>query len=225
LDWYKQHYQKAKGEPFRGRFGYRFNPPRNSLDLDYTYDYVTGLFSITSVPPLDYKVPLDKCILSLANSARIDVYSAPALRLVVLIGRVQDSLPYIANYVFAPIGTFRLLAQSPQVLDNERRKQLLDDLRRPSPGIFQGYFESRKRQKMRLYWQVIQACLDWICDRRERIRLGKKAPKKGYLQWIAKKLVKDYGWKSQPESYTVLRYLDRARELWHWQAIEETLED
>jgi len=215
LAWYKQHYQQVKGEPFQQGFGFRFDITGRVLELDYEYDDASQRFSMSSIPPIDKEVPFDQSVLSIALDMGMDVYLAPALRLTVLAGRVQEQLPEIPTYTFAALGSFRLLVQSPGVLSGEQRAQLLDDLRPPSSSLIIGYWVKRKRQKIGLYLQVSWAYSDWIHEKRQRQKKGEKVSKKGYLVWIAKRLVKNYGWKLQPNSYTVKRYLDRASELWH----------
>jgi hypothetical protein len=144
----------------------------------------------------------------------IDIYIAPALRLILLVGKLQERLPEIPNYIFATVGSFHLLMQSPRALPEEQRAQLLDDLRQPEASSIIGYWQKRKHQKIGLYLQVYMAYSSWVSDKRQREKRGEKVSQKGYLVWIARRLVEDYGWKSQPRSYTVKRYLDRAQELW-----------
>jgi hypothetical protein len=214
LDWYKQHYQQAKGKPFQQGFGFRFDMTRRVLELDYEYDYAGQRFSMSFIPPIDKEVPFDQSVLSFAQSIGIDVFIAPAFRLIVLVGKVRERLPEITTYTFATVGSFRLLVQSPRVLSEEQRAKLLDDLRHPSASLIIGYWKKRRRQKIGLYLQVFMAYSEWIYEKRQRQKRWGKVSKKGYLVWIAKRLVNNYSWKSQPSSYTVKRYLDRARELW-----------
>ena len=214
LDWYKQHYQRAKGKPFQQGFGFRFDITRRILELDYQYDYASQRFSVSFVPPIDKEVPFDQSVLSFALNMGIDIYIAPALRLILLVGKLQERLPEIPTYIFATAGSFRLLMQSPRALSEEQRAQLLDDLRQLEASSITGYWQKRKHQKIGLYLQVYMAYSSWVSDKRQREKRGERVSKKGYLVWIARRLVEDYGWKSQPSSYTVKRYLDRARELW-----------
>jgi hypothetical protein len=214
LAWYKQHYQQAKGSPFLGDLGYRFDLTRRSLMPDFEYDDVTGHFSISSVPPIDGDVPFDQHILSLAQSMKIDHYNAPALRLIVLMGRVHERMPEIPNWILISLGSFRLLAQSPGAVSEKEKEHLLDASKPMSGNLIIGYWQKRKRKKIGSYLQVFMAYSNWIYEKRQRQNRGEKVSKKGYLVWIAKRLVDNYGWKSQPSSYTVKRYLDRARVLW-----------
>jgi hypothetical protein len=215
LSWYREHYQQAKGKPFYGSLGYRFSDPTlRCIDFDYEYDDATRRFSIASISPIDKQVPLDQHVMSLAQILRLDALNAPALRLIVLMGRVKERLPEIAVHIFAALGTFHLLVQSPGMVPEEQRKQLLDNLKLPSANIVIGYWQKRKRQKIGLYLQVYRAYFDWVYEKKQRQEKGEKVSNKGYLVWIAKRLVENYGWKLQPSSYTVKRYLDRAKELW-----------
>ncbi len=64
------------------------------------------------------------------------------------------------------------------------------------------------------YLDVSLAYGDWIEMKRAKKREETIVSRKGYLKWIAKRLVDEYGWDSTPNSYTVCRYLDRARNIW-----------
>ena len=214
LVWYKQHYQRAKGRPFHGGLGYRFDFTRRCLVPVFENDDVTRHFSISYIPPIDEEIPFDQHILSLAQSIKFDPYNIPALRLIVLMGRVHERMPEIANWILVSLGAFRLLAQSPEAISERQKEYLLDASNPISGSLIIGYWQKRKRQKVGLYLQVFMAYSEWISEKRQRQKSGEKVSKKGYLVWIAKKLVKNYGWKSQPSSYTVKRYLDRASDLW-----------
>ncbi len=72
----------------------------------------------------------------------------------------------------------------------------------------------RQRKNLPQYLDVSLAYGDWIEMKRAKKREGTIASKKGYLKWIAKRLVDKYGWDSTPNSYTVCRYLERARNIW-----------
>ena len=195
-------------------FGYRFDLTRRCLIPDFEYDDVTGHFSISSIPSIDEEVPFDQHILSLAQSIKLDSYNAPALRLIVLMGRVHEPMPEIPTWILVGLGAFRLLAQSPEAILEKQKEHLLDASKPISGSLIIGYWQKRKRQKIGLYLQVFMAYSAWIYEKRQRQKRGEKVSRKGYLVWIAKRLVKNYGWKSQPSSYTVKRYLDRASDLW-----------
>ncbi|MFC1956733.1 hypothetical protein ACFLVY_00330 [Chloroflexota bacterium] len=222
LAWYRQHYQEAKGRPFQHGFGFRFDITKRILELDYEYDDTNKRFTIGFVPPIDKDVPFDQSVLSLAISIGLDVFLAPALRLLVLVWSVQERLPEIPNYTFAHLGSFRLLVQSPRALSSDQRGKLLDDLKPPQASRITGYWVKRKRQKIGRYLEVLRAYYDWIDEERQRQKKGMKVSKKGYLVWMAEKLVKSYGWELKPSSYTVKRYLDRARELWRFSPFSES---
>lgn len=216
LDWYRRYYQGAKGKPFRYGFGFRFDITKRILEFDYKYDDANRQFTIGFIPPIDRHVPFDQSVLLLAQADGLNVFLAPALRLVVLVGSIQEQLPEIPSYAFVQLGSFRLLVQSPEALSNEQRRKLLDDLKPPQASQITGYWVKRKRQKIGRYLEVLRAYYDWIDEKRERQKKGIKVSKKGYLVWMAERLVKFYGWQLKPSSYTVKRYLDRATELWRF---------
>jgi hypothetical protein len=83
-----------------------------------------------------------------------------------------------------------------------------------STGIIQGYPGERKNKNMPRYFDVYRAYGDWVEMKREKERKGTIVSRKGYLKWIAQRLVNEYGWESIPTSYTVLRYLERATKVW-----------
>lgn len=221
LDWYRDHYEKVKGIPLRGGFGYRFEEFRRSIEFDYEYDYDSGKLSLNFIPPIDKQVPLDKHALSLARDGGIDPVSAPALRLPILVGYPKDFLLLIPSYISAAMGGARLLMHPPSTISNELRKQILDESGPFSMGINQGYLGERKNKNMPRYFDVYRAYGDWVEMKREKERKGTKVSKKGYLKWIAQRLVKEYGWESIPNSYTVLRYLERATKVWGSPFIDE----
>ncbi len=214
LDWYRDHYEKAKGIPLRSGFGYRFEEFRRSIEFDYEYDYDSGKLSLNFIPPIDKQVPLDKHALSLAQDSGIDPVSAPALRLPILVGYPKDSLLLIPSYISVDMGGARLLMHPPSIISNELRRQILDESGPFSTGINQGYLGERKNKNMPRYFDVNRAYGDWVAMKREKERKGTKVSKKGYLKWIAQRLVREYGWESIPASYTVLRYLERAKKVW-----------
>ena len=59
LDWYKAHYEKAKGIPFQGGFGYRIGENLNTIEFDFYYDPNYKSISINFIPPIDKQIPLD----------------------------------------------------------------------------------------------------------------------------------------------------------------------
>jgi hypothetical protein len=214
LDWYRYHYKKAKGISLRSGFGYRFEEFRRNIEFDYEYDYDSGKLSLNFIPPIDKQVPLDKQALSLARGGGIDLVSAPALRLPILVGYPIDSLPLIPNYISAAMGGARLLMHPPSIVTDELRRQIMDESGPFSTGINQGYLGERKNRNMPRYFDLYRAYGDWVEMKREKERNGSKVSRKGYLKWIAQQLVTEYGWESKPASYTVLRYLERAKKFW-----------
>jgi hypothetical protein len=214
LDWYRDHYEKAKGTPLRGGFGYRFEEFGRSIEFDYEYDYDSGKFSLNFIPPIDKKVPLDKHTLSLARGSGIDTVNAPALRVVILVGTPNSTLPLIPSYISAAMGAARALMHPPAVVTDKLRRQSLDESGPFSTGINQGYLGERENKNIPRYFDVYRAYGDWVEMKRDKERKGTIVSRKGYLKWIAKRLVKEYGWESIPISYTVLRYLQRATKVW-----------
>ncbi len=215
LDWYRDHYEKAKGIPLKSGFGYRFEEFGRSIEFDDEYDYDSGRLSLNYIPEIDKKVPLDVQALSLAWDSGIDPVSAPALRLPILVGYPEESLPLIPSYISAAMGGARLLMHPPSVVTDEMRRQILDEPGPFSTGISQVYLGERNNKNIPRYFDVHRAYGDWVAMKREKERIGTTiVSKKGYLKWIAKRLEKEYGWESIPSSYTVCRYLQRSRKVW-----------
>ena len=90
-----------------------------------------------------------------------------------------------------------------------------------STGINQGYLGERKNRNIPRYFDVYRAYGDWVEMKREKEHKGSKVSRKGYLKWIAQRLVEEYGWESIPTSYTVLRYLKRAKKVWDFPFADE----
>ncbi len=214
LDWYRVHYEEAKGISLRGGFGYRFEEFGRSIEFDYEYDYDSGKLSLNYIPEIDKQVPMDVQALSLALDSGIDPVNAPALRLPILVGYPKESLPLIPSYISADMGGARLLMHPPSVVTDEMRRRILDESGPFSTGIKQGYFGERENKNMPRYFDVHRAYGDWVAMKIEKERKGTIVSRKGYLKWIAQRLVKVYGWESIPTSYTVLRYLERATKVW-----------
>ncbi len=222
LEWYREHYKEAKGTSLRGGFGYRFEEFGRSIEFDYEYDYDSGRLSLNYIPEIDKQVPLDVQALSLAWDSGIDPVSAPALRLPILVGYPKESLPLIPSYISAAMGGARLLMHPPSVVTDEMRREILDEPGPFSTGISQGYLGERENKNIPRYFDVYRAYGDWIAMKREKERKGiTKVSRKGYLKWIGRRLVEEYDWESIPSSYTVCRYLDRARKIWGWPFTDE----
>ncbi len=214
LDWYRDHYEKAKGIPLKSGFGYRFEEFGRTIEFDDEYDYDSGKLSLNYIPEIDKQVPLDVQALSLAWDSGIDPVSAPALRLPILVGYSKESLPLIPSYISATMGAARVLMQPPSVVTGEMRRQILDEPGPFSTGINQVYLGERKNKNIPRYFDVYRAYGDWIAMKRQKEREGATVTRKGYLKWIGRRLVEEYDWESIPRSYTVCRYLDRARKVW-----------
>ncbi len=219
-DWYSEHFKTTKGSDFTGRFGFCYKPFQRGLEFDYQWS-PNGFF-ISSPSPLDSNVPFDRAISSLAKKLALPEWAAPALRLVVLIGKLSDELILNIPYrLMAPLGQYRLLIQPVKGLSLRQWRRLGEQLGfLPSedklwsvPGIIQVYAEEKKSKKRELYWQTLMAYIDVVGIRREQGRKGKR----GINQDTAKRLVGQYDWEYEPDSYTVKRYLDRAKKRWNIQ--------
>ncbi len=218
LRWYKDHFQRSKGINFRGSFGFRYEPMSDIFDFEYKSS-PKGLW-IASPYPLDQEVPLDREVAYLANEAKVPKWGSPALRLVVLIGELPESLEFRLPYRFiAPLGNFRVLIHP---VDRVSRKywrntgEMMGLL--PSevdmwqvPGTITIYRRERKNKKEQLYQQVLSAYHQAIGERRMKGKMGRW----GLLLETGQILKDNYGWESPLDSYTVRRYLDRAEKIWH----------
>ncbi len=221
LEWYRDHYEKAKGIPLKCGFGYRFEKFGRSIEFNYEYDYDSGRLSLNFIPPIDKQVPLDKHALSLARDGGIDLVNAPALRIVILVRTPNSTLPLIPSYISAAMGAARVLMHPPSVVSDHLRRKILDESGAFSTGINEGYLGERENKNMPRYFDVYRAYGNWVEMKREKGRKGTIVSRKGYLKWIAQRLVKEYGWESIPTSYTVLRYLQRATKVWGSPFIDE----
>ena len=103
----------------------------------------------------------------------------------------------------------------PGGISEEMKDRILGEADNSKIGISQGYLGDRQRKNMPLYFDVIRAYSDWVEMKREKEREGIEVSSRGYLKWIAKRLVSKYDWDNAPSSYTVLRYLDRAKKIWN----------
>ena len=215
LDWYRDHYEKAKGIPLKSGFGYRFEEfGRRTIQFDDEYDYDSGKLSLNYIPEIDKQVPLDVQALSLAWDSGIDPVNATALRLPILVGYPKESLPLIPSYISAAMGGARLLMHPPSVVTDEMRRRILDEPGPFSTGINQVYLGERKNKNIPRYFDVYRAYGNWVEMKREKERKGTIVSRKGYLKWIGRRLVKKYDWESIPSSYTVCRYLEKATKVW-----------
>jgi len=112
------------------------------------------------------------------------------------------------------MGAARVLMHPPAVVTDKLRRQILDESGPFSTGINQGYLGERENKNIPRYFDVYRAYGDWVEIKRDKERKGTIVSRKGYLKWIARHLVKEYGWESIPSSYTVCRYLERSRKIW-----------
>jgi hypothetical protein len=221
LTWYKAHYKTAKSQDFTGSFGFRYDPISNRLEFDYQ-DREDGFF-ITYPHALDNDIPFDWEVSPLAKGLELPEWAAPALRLVVLMGKPSTDLvihiPDIPSWLMTSLGQLRLLLQpgiNLSLRDWRRIGERLGVLSPPGPYLWeepkvvQGYGEERKNKKQGLYWQVLMAYFE---VRDNRLKEGRKG-KWGILKDTASLLERKYCWEL-PDQYTVRRYLDRAYQKWY----------
>lgn len=218
-DWYRAHYKVAKGTDFAGSFGFRYVFPGHS-QLEFDYRVSPEGFFIAYPHPLDNAIPFDREVSALAKEVRLPEWKAPALRLVVLMGGPFDNeVPYIASWLIAPIGQFRLLFHPASTMSLRQWRRMGEFVgvlpSKPDlwqvPGITQGYGDQKWGKKGESYWETQMAYMEVVGIRRQQGRKGKR----GILQDTAKRLEEEYGWEYAPDSYTIRRYLDRAQKIWH----------
>lgn len=233
LAWYGEHFKQAKGVEFKGSFGFQYKPFQGMFKFDYQSSL--DKFSISAPSALDQEVPLDKEVISLAKKLNMPDLAAPALRLVLLVGRLPDELELrFPQYLIAPLGGFRVLVHPVGDLSLRPWRKIGEMMGllpgkadvREVPGIITAYGSRRKNKKEGLYWQTLLAYMEAIGERRMKKRRGErvKGGKWGLLVETAEILENKYGWEDLPGSYTVRRYLDRAEKIWHistrWELIE-----
>jgi len=219
LAWYREHFRQTKGVEFKGSFGFHYQPFQSLFEFDYQSG--PDKFSISIPYPLDHGVPLDRDVISLAREINMPDWAAPALRLVLLVGKLPERLEFmIPDQLIAPIGGFRLLVHqvSSVALRHWRKTGEMMGLLPGEiamwkvPGISTIYSPKRKNKKEWLYWQTLLAYHDAVWERKERGQKGKK----GLLKEAGLILEKRYNWGGgTTDSYTVRRYLDRAEKIWH----------
>lgn len=218
LAWYRKHFRKAKGEEPKGTFGFHYN--YHSGLIDFEYKASSNLLQIYAPQPLDEAVPLDKEVMALSKELKWPDWVAPALRSVILIGEVPESLNLqLPEHLIAPLGSFRVLIHPISKVSLRKWRQIGEmmgllpgeiDMWKV-PATITSYGPKRKNRKERLYWQTLLAYLDAIGERRNRGQKGKR----GLLIETAKILEKKYDWEYEYDSYTIRRYLDRAEKMWH----------
>lgn len=202
-------------------FGFHYIPFQGKFDFDYQSS--PDSFSIFTPYPLDAEIPLDKEVLNLAGKLVMPGWAAPALRLVLLVGKLPEELElWFPEHLIAPVGEFQALVHPAASVGVRRWRKtgemmgLLSDEsdkkdRWQVPGIITTYGSERRNKKRELYWQTLNAYYTAVGRRAE---IGQKG-KKGLLVETAKILEEKYGWSGFPDSYTVRRYLDRAEKIWH----------
>jgi hypothetical protein len=237
LAWYREHFRQTKGVEFKGSFGFHYQPFQSLFEFDYQSS--PDKFAISIPYPLDHGVPLDREVISLAREFNMPDWAAPALRLVLLVGKLPERLEFIIPLggfwvLVHPVGSvslrhWRKIGRMMGLLLSKTDILLPDktDTPLPSkidmwevPGIITSYSPKRKNKKEWLYWQTLLAYYDAIEQRKEKGQKGKR----GLLEETAKILEKKYDWKYFPDSYTVRRYLDRAEKIWHISSTVETKE-
>ena len=218
LAWYRKHFYRAKGVKFEGSFGFHYHPFQGLFDFDYQSS--PDKFSISVPYPLDHEVPLDREVITLARELNMPDWAAPALRLVLLVGKLPEEPELrLPEYLIVPLGGFRVLVHPvgsvslrPWRKIGEMMGLLPGEIDMwKVPGTITSYGSKRKNRKEWLYWQTLLAHYDAIYERRKRGQKGKR----GLLVEAAKILEKEYRWDCFPDSYTVRRYLDRAEKIWH----------
>jgi hypothetical protein len=218
LAWYRDHYYQTKGNKFSGTFGFLYD--RRSGYIDFEYEIDPEYLKVYVAHPLDNEVPLDREARVLAEEINISGWSAPWLRLVILVGEPPEDMEvHVPDHLMAPLGGLRVLVHPATKLSLRKWREigalmgLLPgdiDLWKV-PGSTTTYSPKRQNSNELLYWQTYQAYMDAIGERRLQDIKGKK----GLLVDTARILVRDYGWNKVEESYTIRRYLDRAEKIWH----------
>jgi hypothetical protein len=218
LAWYREHFKQAKGVKFKGSFGFHYQPFQGMFEFDFQSSL--DKFAISIPSPLDPEVPLDKEVITLAKELDIPAWAAPALRLVLLVGDLPEELELrFPEYLIVPLGGFRVLVHPAGGLSLRPWRKIGEVMGLlPAeidmwqvPGVITSYGSRRRSKKEELYWQTLLAYMEAIGERRKRGQKGKR----GLLVETAKILVKKYGWKYEHDSYTIRRYLDRAKKIWH----------
>jgi len=218
LAWYRKHFYRAKGVKFEGSFGFHYHPFQGLFNFDYQSS--PDKFSISVPYPLDHEVPLDREVITLARELNMPDWAAPALRLVLLVGKLPEEPELrLPEYLIVPLGGFRVLVHPvgsvslrPWRKIGEMMGLLPGEIDMwKVPGTITSYGSKRKNRKEWLYWQTLLAYHNAIGERRKRGQKGKR----GLLKETAQILEKKYGWEYEHDSYTIRRYLDRAEKIWH----------
>lgn len=218
LAWYNEHFKQAKGVKFKGSLGFHYQPFQSLFEFDYQSG--PDKFSISIPYPLDHEVPLDREAITLARELNMPDWAAPALRLVLLVGKLPEKLEFrLPDHLIAPLGGCRVLLHPIDNVSLRRWRKTGEMMGLLTgkvdmwkvPGIITSYGSKRKNKKEPLYWLTLFAYRAAIEARRKRGQKGKR----GLLVETAKILERKYGWEYEHDSYTIRRYLDRAEKIWH----------
>ncbi|MBI4333029.1 MAG: hypothetical protein HY673_17315 [Chloroflexi bacterium] len=211
LAWYRKHYQEAIGKTFTGNFGFRFDEAGRQLGFDYDYDYATGRLTVSPIPAINKKVPFDRECWSLAQAHRIDWFWAAVFRPILLMWKPGANPLYIPKYLAATLGEWKLLFYAPGGLSN-RAKTRFD--KETGQSIVTTMLPERRISlgRTQKYWDTLMAYGDVVYESRIA---GKPLKNWGHLKRIAAILKDKYGWEETPDSYTVNRYLSRAKKIWN----------
>jgi hypothetical protein len=223
LKWYSQHYEQAKGTALSGGFGFHYDSFQSVLDYNYKWDGICLSYSAPAV--IDKEIPLDVEAVNIAKSSFLPTWLIPAMRLVILVGKVEEDFELrFPQWLAAPVGNVRALLVGPApmpIREWRRLGEILGILPGKSEtdlaeGLVQYYGSMRKNSKENLYWQTLMAY-----DKVKRARLGRGINgARGVLKETAEMLVKEYGWRRLSDSYTIRKYLDRAKKRWSFVKVE-----
>ena len=232
LDWHKKHFRIHKGRVFEYQLGYKFDYTGRSLEYDFIQN--TKGISFSAIPELDNDVPLDKSIADLIESSDIEEWKGPAMRAIVLMGQSISSggIPPIPEWLSVEISGFRLLLSMNDLKSLREWRKLGErsgflksgeEKKETSGSLIIGYGSSRRwGVKEKQYWDVFCAYRDVLDDRIEAKLEGKpQKGKRGLNIEIGDKLIEIYKWnKYDIDSYTISRYLKRAKTRWYASILE-----
>lgn len=217
LAWYKKHYDTAKGRHFINYFGFHYD--RLTGYVTFQSETKPHSFRIYKARPLDSSVALDKAAIQLVKEEKIPDWAAPCIRLVILVGELPEDIKIVLpEHLVSPLGQLRVLVHPPKSVSLRGWKktgELMGLL--PGkvdywkiPGISTTYRPKRQNKKELLYLQALAAYLEAVDERRENEIKGTR----GLNEETAVILKNKYGWQREPDSYTVTRYLARAKKIW-----------
>jgi len=223
MEWFRKHYKTHRGKNWEGSFGFNYYPERGLLE--YQYELGKKNISFNFPEPIDREIPLDRETIKLARQEGIPVCYAPAFRLVILIGLPPDEFNLLipdklmgtigdCSFVFncsnvESLRSWRAVGEMLGLLYSRNRIT-------KTPGITTTYYEARKNKKLLLYFQTLMVYIDALYNRQTNNTFGRY----GLLKDTAKILSDQYGWDQEPDTYTVRRYLDRARSHWRLDIVD-----